>query len=563
MQTVKTASAAEHPLLQRPRVRQALEVARQSYEGRRHWTGVPLLEHCMAVFDVLLWLKPDEDTVIACLLHHVIDGKGQSLVDIEDRFGPPVRAIVGGEYLLHQFATRSRRLSLEHVRQMLVRLSEDVRAMLLFLCDRVVVLEHLEELTPREARYFARLGLRVFAPLAASLGVYSLKHLLEERAFPIVYSTDAQRIAEQQRGVRDRYGNFLEDTAARLQAFLRENGIIARVEYREKQPYSIFTKMSRKSVSQLTAVYDLFALRVIVERDEDCYVVLGLLHRIGHPVPNRFKDYVAFPKPNGYRSLHTTLTGLPGVPTGIFTEVQIRTTAMHDEAEFGVAAHWNYKQGGTAQQAMQRVRLLRAADDQEDEEDGHVQAYVDRIFVLTPKGDVVELPEGATPLDFAFQVHTDIGLAYRAARVNGSIVPLNYQLENGDVVEVLHAAKPHPSPRWLKLLRTASARSRLKRYLTEHSAVPAVAVAAPVASPRKSAARKTAPRPPSGFRAVGTGVDVPLPLKSALCCKPQAHPGKTLAGVIARDGVVRVHRADCKLIRAVNPERRVKVEWER
>lgn len=552
-------------ILTQPRVGDALQVAKDLYQDIDHWSGIPLLVHCLKTLRVLLPLSPDEDTVIACLLHHAVETHRVTLLDIEERFGPDVRSMVGSLHLLHQLLDRRGAFSAEALRLMIIRLSDDHRSLLIFLSSRVAAMDAIGALPVRERRATAREALRVLAPIAALLGVYAIKHEIERQAFPMAYPDDAERIASQLTGVHAQYGSFLAQAGTVLAEMLETHNVPCTVEMREKQPFSIFTKMNNKGLSQLTAVHDLFAFRVIVQKEEDCYLALGLLHRIAHPVPNRFKDYISFPKPNGYRSLHTTLTGLPNVPPGVFCEVQIRTEEMHREAEYGIAAHWNYKQGGSATQALQRFELLKAAERQEE---GEGRTFVDHIFVLTPRGDVIELPEGATPLDFAFQVHTDIGLAFRAARVNGVIVPLSYTLENGDMVEVLRSNNPRPSPRWLKLLRTASARSRLKRYFeklqTTDATPPIAKVPPPPAPPRRRAARPPRASPPTSwkFRVIGEGTDLRMPLQPAKCCSPDRDATHgAFTGVVARDGVLRVHRANCKLLRQVNPERTVRVVW--
>lgn len=443
------------------RVRRAFLAASEAYGQTVHWTGVPLLNHVVHVLRVLLSFTPSEDVVIACLLHHLPKTRVWTLSRIEKEWGKDVKAMVRTVHLLSHVTLRDRRMSVEHLRLMLVRASADLRAVLMILCDRCAVLEALSALSPEEQRGMCQDVLHLFAPAAARLGMYRLKHVLEDRAFPVVYPVDAERIHEQLHALHVRHGTFLGSAAETLRAFLLECGVKAEVRGREKQLYSIFMKMHTKGVTHVGDLYDVFALRVVVASEEECYQVLGHLHRIGHPVPNRFKDYIAFPKPNGYRSVHTTLTKLPGVPEGVSVEIQIRTTAMHRESELGIAAHWSYKEGGGAERMAHRVRQLLTLDPLDN------GAVRDHIFVLTPHGDVIELPEGATPLDFAFQVHSDLGLTFRSARVNGSIAPLTHVLENGDIVEVLRWRDPRPSPRWIALLQTANARSKLRRYFAE------------------------------------------------------------------------------------------------
>ncbi len=463
---LQSLDAAKLPLEQR-NLRRVIAYAERLYAGTMHWTGVSLLEHSLAVLQILLPFQPDADTVTACILQHALERKAITTAELQEEFGPRVRALIAGVHLLSHVNMRNRSTSVEDLRLMLLSVADDIRILLIILCKRCFALEKIALLPLADRKRVCHDILNLFAPVAARLGIHSLKQRLENLAFPVVYPSDAERIIEQMTQVQGRYGPFLVSAAEELKAALAQQGITASVHGREKQSYSIFTKMKSKSLSSIESLPDLFALRVIVETDEECYQVLGALHRIGRPVANRFKDYISFPKPNGYQSLHTTVAKLPGVPEGVFVEVQVRTRAMHREAEYGIAAHWSYKERGSAEQSVERVALQQALASQHTVESGisRYQRLADHIFVLTPKGDIVELPEGATPLDFAFQIHTDVGLSFRAARVNGSIVPLNYELENGDVIEIVTQGAPHASSEWLQLLKMASSRSRLKRYL--------------------------------------------------------------------------------------------------
>lgn len=553
-------------VLRGSRVRRAFLVATEAYGSMRHWTGIPLLHHVVHVLRGLLPFAPSEDMVIACLLHHTLHTRVWTLRRIEEEWGADVKSMVRAIHLLSHVTLRDRRMPVDHLRLMLVRASEDIRAVLTILCDRCAVLEVITALPPEEQRRVCQDVLHLFAPAAARLGIYSLKHVLEARAFPLVYPVDAGRIHEQLHALHMQYGPFLASAADALRVFLLERGVKAEVEGREKQPYSIFMKMHAKGVTHVGDLYDVFALRVVVPSDEECYRVLGYLHHIGHPVPNRFKDYIAFPKPNGYRSVHTTLTKFPGVPEGVFVEIQIRTAAMHREAELGIAAHWSYKEGGAAERIAQRARQLLALDPLEG------GAVRDHIFVLTPHGDVIELPEGSTPLDFAFQVHSDLGLSFRSARVNGSIAPLTHVLENGDIVEILRYREPRPSPRWLELLCTASARSKLRRYLIEKGRLDPATQDRDLSSdggdvqvekdrrvPRKHKGTEfSASRSP--IRIQG-GVD--FPLSYARCCCPDDARGRgRIAGVITRLGRVKIHRQECRMLTHVHPDRRIEVQWD-
>lgn len=598
--------------LRMQRVRAAFLMAQEMYGDRKHWTGSDLLTHAMGVLEALLPFQPDEDAVIACLLQHSLDVSDHMLDEVQGRFGADVRIIVSGVHLLSHVTMRNRRMSMDNLRLMFLEVSDDIRVILIALCAHSYALDQIPRLSEDEAKRLCKDSLALFSPVAARLGIYSLKQSVESRAFPVLYPTDSQRIAQQMHDLHEKHGRFLRRVMSKLKAFLEKEGVHARIEAREKQAYSVFQKMQDKSINHVEELYDLFALRVIVEHEADCYQVLGLLHRIGHPVQHRFKDYLAFPKPNGYRSLHTTLARLPGIPDGLCVEVQVRTEQMHREAEFGIAAHWSYKEGDV----RPKDRLTKTLAFRQEAENGRASLMADHIFVLTPKGDIIELPEGATPLDFAFQVHTNLGLTFRAARVNGAIVPLAYHLENGDIVEILRYREPHPSPRWSTLLRTASARSRLKKYFA-HQDLPAhVAVGRemlneeledkglPPLDPDLSLLRVldgktlTLQEREEVLANVGQGTvrvqtvlqqlpgtktpsrrrlmarkeenlsegsviesDIPMPVRFAKCCKPDEGPRSSVIGIASRTGELRVHRSHCALIKSGNPERRVKVRW--
>lgn len=609
--------ATRMPASDLERLRRVFQEAVDLYGQQTHWTGEKLITHCMGVLTMFLSFEPDDEAVIACLLHHVLDTKLWSLDELEKRYGASVRSIVSGVHLLSHVTMKNRRMSLENLRLMFLRVSDDIRIVLLILCDHTYKMEHVDMLPPEARRTICRDALQLFAPVAARLGIYSLKHHLETRAFPMMYPVDSARISEQLAQLHERHGAFLEQASKMLKQFLKEGGVEARVEGREKQPYSIFQKMKGKSVTHVEDVYDLFALRVIVKDEAECYQTLGLLHRIGHPVMGRFKDYIAFPKPNGYQSLHTTLVRLPGVPDNVFIEVQIRTEGMHREADLGIAAHWSYKEGGSAELIMRKNKLHQALSFQQPLEDRVSQSFADHIFALTPNGDIIELPEGSTPLDFAFTVHSMIGLCFKAARVNGVIVPLSYQLENGDIVEILKHREPHPSPNWLYLLKTSAAKSRLKRYLVAQDRPNYVMMGKealnaelarqhlPSLDPDLSLLREVdgvhlnQSEREDQLMKIGQGAmtafsflshidalkgvlpqqseqktviasetaiakvdgNIPMPVRFARCCKPDEGKRSAIVGVIGRNGEVRVHRTGCKMTRAVNPERRIGVRW--
>lgn len=618
------------PDLDEQRIGTALGVAQEIYGHTMHHSGVRILNHTLWTLEALAPFHPDEDAVIAVLLHHALDQGSISLVELERRFGSSVRALVSNVHLLSHVTLRARRSRIEDLRLMLLSVSDDIRTVLITLCDRAAILRALDAMPPEARRPLCHDVLQLFAPVAARLGIYSLKHELENRAFPVMYPLDAERIAEQIAQFDTEKGHFLPEAARGLKNRLRARGIEeVEIESRTKEMYSIFLKMQEKAITHIRNLFDLYALRVVVSSEAECYQVLGLLHQLGRPVPHRFKDFVAFPKPNGYQSLHTTILQLPGVPPDTFVEVQIRTAAMHREAQYGVAAHWAYKEGAAAEPrrsrstvagAVKHVELKKMLLSQEPLKGREAPPYVDHIFVLTPKGDVIELPEGATPLDFAFTVHTDLGLSFSSARVNGSIVPLQYRLENGDVVEVQKQSPPRPSPRWSQLLSMASSRAKLKRYLAaqdrprlvdagrallnaelrKHHLSPldtALSIlrvcdgetlsvsrredllmkigqgAEKVSSffrrlaalkgtvPEEEQVKKRSPRLQRKDSEIIVEGNVPMPVRYAKCCAPEAEPRTKVGGVINRMGTVMVHREKCKMVRQANPERRIGVKW--
>ncbi|MBU0767074.1 HD domain-containing protein [Patescibacteria group bacterium] len=606
------------------RVVRAFRCAREVYGEESHRTGVNLYEHATGVLELLLPFEPDEDTIIASILHHVVSKDGLSLTELEERFGPTVRSLVSGVHLLASITIEGSRNSIDDLRLMLLSVSDDMRTILITLSDHCHLLDHAEGIGKDRVKRIASDVLRLYAPVASRLGIYNLKQELEKRAFPICYPSDAEHITGQIDRLRSQHGDFMENTASELKTYLLNNNLPVKIDWREKQPYSIFRKLNTKGLSSIEDVYDLFAIRVIVDRTDECYQTLGLIHKLGRPMANRFKDFIAFPKPNGYQSLHTTLLQLPQVPSDIFVEVQVRTKKMHHEAQYGVAAHWSYKEYGATHHAMEQTQLRKMLSMQESVH-GEVESestLADQIYVLTPKGDIVELPEGSTPLDFAFQVHTDLGLSFRSARVNGSIVPLNHELENGDVIDILKYRTPRPSPQWMQLLKISSSRSKLKRHLylqrrsefitkgrekvntelTKHS-LPSLdsdlsimrvydgdvlpfarredllmkvgqgSQNAASIFPHLEALRshdfskskprnRTIPKQQRKNNLVELEGGLPMPTRFAKGCKPDDGKREEIVGVINRSGEVVIHRSGCKMLKRANPERKIKALWK-
>jgi len=606
------------------RLSEAYNTARTLYGDAVHWTGELVMDHVLGILEELAPFQPDEDTVIACLLHHTLELKAMTLLELEAQFGPKIRSLVSGIHLLSHVTLEGRRRSIEDLRLMLLSVSDDVRILFVTLCDRAHCLQFLSSMDNQRAKHFSQDILQLFAPVAARLGIYSLKHKLETGAFPIVYPSDAERIEEQLEQVHKEHPQFIENAQKTIRVFLHEHGIDVDVNAREKQLFSIFQKMNTKSLTHVDHVHDLFAVRVMVNTEAECYQVLGLLHQLGRPLTNRFKDYIAFPKPNGYQSLHTTLAGFSGLPDDCFLEIQVRTRAMNREAQYGIAAHWSYKEHGATQKAMEKVQLHSALLGQEAVNDEEEPSFSDHIFVLTPRGDIIELPEDATPLDFAFQVHTDLGLSFRSAKVNGSIAPLDYQLANGDVVDIQKHSVPQPSTHWMQMLRMASSRSKLRRYLYAQERPHFIALGREMVNTElkkrhipplttdlsllrrcdgatlnfqqredilmkigqgaerassllsrldalsdidttfvtQKSLKKTADvAVPHDKSHVRVEGNLRMPVRYAKCCNPQKDERHAIVGNINRMGEIMIHRSPCKMFQHTNPDRRIHVEW--
>lgn len=605
------------PSFNAERMRKALSIAEASYKQEEHFTGEPLTEYVAGVLRKLLPFEPDEDTIIACVLHQLLRGNEWSLLDIEQEFGATIRSLISDAHILSFVTMHEKRMTLHDLRLMMLTVSDDMRTIMLTLAKLAYVSTRLPYMDSIDQAQFSKDSLQLFAPVAARLGIYSIKQELESAAFPYLYKADYERIQEQFKDLYKHHGQFLEVAQEQLTQFLQEKMVTSRVKSRQKLPYSVFMKMREKGLTHIESVPDLFAIRVIVPTEADCYQALGLLHQFGTAVPHRFKDYISFPKPNGYQSLHTTLVKVPGAPESLMLEVQIRTESMHREAEYGVAAHWSYKEVGSTEGAMRSVQLNRILAAQETLDDGEHQQFANHIFVLSPTGDILELPEGATPLDFAFLIHSDLGLSFKGARVNGRIVPLQYALENGDIIEIQKNSQPNPSPQWLQVVKTAGARNKLKKFLYAQQRPQLLSAGKklmndqlrkrklPVLDTELSVLAKfdghtlTLSQREDVLIKVGQGAETSgsvysrldtlkevqspeelvseakkkgaakslwieggmrMPHRFAKCCKSEESKG-AITGLINRHGNVMIHRSTCKMLKSANPTRKLRVKF--
>jgi RelA/SpoT family (p)ppGpp synthetase len=450
----------------------AYEFASQAHEGQRRYSGEAYITHPVAVAGLLADLHMDYQSIAAALMHDVIEDTPMAKTQIAARFGQEVADLVDGVSKLDKLSFDNRaEAQVESCRKMMLALVEDIRVILLKLADRLHNMQTLEALPPAKQGRIARETLEIYAPIANRLGVYMLKTELEELGFRYAYPF-RHRVLD--RAVRKAQGNqrqIIRRISERLETSLAEAGIPVKVRGRQKNLYSIYRKMATKQRS-LSEIADVFGFRLIVGSPDDCYRALGMVHQLYKPMPGRFKDYIAIPRVNGYQSLHTTLFG----PNGIPIEVQIRTEQMDRIAESGIAAHWQYKEKEAGPETITpqaRARewlssiteMQSAANSEEFMEHVRVDLFPDKVYVFTPKGDILRLPRGSTCVDFAYAVHTDVGNRCVAAKIDRRLVPLRTQLLNGQTVEIITAKSAHPNPRWVSFVATAKARYSIRQYL--------------------------------------------------------------------------------------------------
>jgi len=611
-------------------LRKAYVFSAYEHKGQVRRSGEPYLVHPLEVADILADMRMDTVALAAGLLHDIVEDTPNTIERIRELFGEQVAHVVEGVTKLSalQFASSEERQA-ESFRKMLLAMVDDIRVILVKLADRLHNMRTLHYLPEDRRARIAQETRDIYAPLANRLGMSKVKNELEELAFrhlePVAFQVLRLEVERKRRATE----GLIDRLRLELEARMREAHIpIIVIDGRIKRLWSIHQKLQRQQIS-LDQVYDFIALRVIVENVKDCYAVLGLIHQIWQPVPGRFKDFIAMPRPNGYRSLHTSVVGEGGVPF----EVQIRTEEMHRIAEEGIAAHWKYKEGRVgAEKDEQYFNWLRrlldlqkeVLDPQEFMQNLRIELYPDEVYIFTPRGEVKSLPRGATPVDFAYAVHTDVGHQCTGARVNGRMVPLRTRLNNGDIVEAITQSGHKPSRDWLNFVVTSRARSRirhfihaeektrsvevgrrlfekeLRRYTVNKALVTEAAlgrVAGELGLPKlddlyasigygkttvrlvltKLLGQDTLPeKPPPGVlktavrKVLGSdaskikvsGVDDVMVFR-AKCCNPIR--GERIVGYITRGKGVSVHAASCANVTNLlfDPERRIEVEWDK
>jgi GTP diphosphokinase / guanosine-3',5'-bis(diphosphate) 3'-diphosphatase len=451
-------------------IRKAYVYCAKVHQGQTRLSGEPYLVHPMEVSAILADLRLDVPTVVTGLLHDTVEDTLTTLEELADMFGEEVANLVNGVTKIGKIHFKTKEESqAENFRKMLLAMSDDIRVILVKLADRLHNMRTLQYQPEPKQRSIARETLDIYAPIANRLGISWIKSELEDLSFryldPQIYYDLASKVAKKKKE-REAY---VEDVKQIIAEKLTEHDIKGEVSGRSKHLYSIYNKMQGRSVD-IDQIYDLVAIRVLVEGIRECYEVLGIVHSTWKPIPGRFKDYIAMPKGNMYQSLHTTVIG----PIGERMEVQIRTAEMHRVAEAGIAAHWKYKEGkGYDERDVKRFAWLRQLlewqqelqDSREFMDSVKVELFPEEVYVFTPKGDVKSYPKGSTPVDFAYSVHTDVGHRCVGAKVNGKLVPLKYELKNGDIVEVLTSPHHTPSKDWLKIVKSSRARNKIRAWI--------------------------------------------------------------------------------------------------
>lgn len=462
-------------------IRDAHQFAATAHMGQKRRSGEDYVQHAIMAANHLADWGMDAVTIAAALLHDVPENTKASLDDVRKQFGDEIAFLVLGVTKLGKIKLRSQKdpTYIETLKRMVLAMAEDIRVVLIKLADRLHNMQTIAALPRDKQERIARETLEIYASLAARLGMGEVRGALEDAAFPVVYPKEHSRLVSLVQSRLSNAPKYIPLAQNEISKILKQHNLsFLRIEGRLKHLYSLYQKLQRPEYDMdLGKVYDLIALRIITDSAEHCYAILGTIHQYYKPIRGRIKDYIAVPKPNAYRSLHTTVFG----PDRQFVEIQIRTQEMHEEAEYGIASHWAYAEAGKPKKLMpvshrqlEWVRQLSAwqkeLSEQPEEflESLRIDFFKNRIFIFTPKGDVKDLPEGASAIDFAFAVHTDLGIKCGGAKINGKLAKLETRLRNGDVVEIVEDKKPKVSRDWLEMTVTSNARSKIRAYLKKH-----------------------------------------------------------------------------------------------
>ncbi|GBF41603.1 GTP pyrophosphokinase [Leptospira ellinghausenii] len=573
-------------------IEKAYHIADKMHEGQKRLSGEPYIIHPMNVASVLDELGLDERAIAAGLLHDVVEDTSYTKEDMAKEFGEDIAALVEGVTKISEIKSQSKETeAAENIRKMLLATIKDVRVMLIKLADKTHNVRTLKFQPEEKQKRIAKEVLSLYAPIAGRLGVYKVKFELEDLAFQSLHPEEYQEIKKRVSAKKSERDEYIEKIKIILKQRLAEINIDARIDGRAKHFYSIYRKMVTKEKS-FSEIFDLRAVRIIANEIKDCYGVLGIVHTLWTPIPGRFKDYIATPKTNLYQSLHTTVFGPDGRPM----EVQIRTKEMNAIAENGVAAHWAYKESTNLSRSsvilqngvenafrMKWLEILKSwqdpsLDSKEFMEELQYDLHEDEVFVFTPKGEIIEMPKGATVLDYAFRIHTDVGLHARGGKVNGRMVTLRTELKSGDQVEIITEKNSKPSPIWLRIVKTSGARQKLRAYfrkLQEDSQKETIGSVLEASNPsfdentikeiKKVKIKKPTKPNQNQEESKEFGISVAgwndVPVRVASCCTPI--PGDEIIGFITRGRGVSVHKKDCSTAtKQLEWMKTIPVRWE-
>ncbi len=557
--------------------------SRELHEGQVRESGEPFLVHPLQVAEILIGLRLDAAAIVSALLHDVLEDTVMTRTELRQEFGKDVEQLVNGVTKIAAVKAKNKSLqTTETIRKMLFAMVKDIRVILIKLADKLHNMRTLEYKKELRRRAIAQETLDIYAPLAGRLGIAWLKDELEDLALKHINKEAYEQIKAYVAQKRTERSDYLERIEGSIAAAADDAGISIEVETRAKHFYSIYEKMRRRG-KELDDIFDLLGTRIVCDNATDCYTLLGLVHRVWPPIEGRFKDYIAMPKANKYQSLHTTVMGFDGR----LLEIQIRTREMHQIAEYGIAAHWVYKQGLTREETrshdlaiLHRVRDLGAIRLTSNEflEEIKQEILKDSIYVFTPKGDVIQLPRGATAIDFAYHIHTEVGHHTMAAKADGSIIPLRAELKNTQVIEIITSPHAHPHLNWLRYARTTRTRQKIRQWLNKNdeslildkSIVARKKAAEPVeeaAEPDRAREIEEDTHEPTTVidpQKVGVrvGDERNMMIHFARCCHPTT--GDEIVGYISRGRGIIVHRQDCNNLAGI-PDfetRSIEVEWE-
>jgi len=564
-----------HPSGNAEIIQKAYQFANQAHQGQKRKSGEDYINHCLGTAKILTDLKLDSETIAAALLHDVLDDTKVTVEQLEKEFGSNIVKLVKGVCKIGKIKYYGLERTVENFRRLFLAMAEDIRVIMIKLADRLHNMRTISALSEEKQRRIALETLEIYAPIAYRLGMRRISGELEDLAFPIVYPEEYQRLVSQ---VKDQYQErekYLKKLVPIIERELKKADIIPiEIHSRAKRYFSLYKKLQRYEMD-LNKIYDLVALRIIVKNIDECYAALGVIHKLWKPLPGRIKDYIALPKPNGYRSLHTTVF----CPDGKITEFQIRTPEMHQEAEYGIAAHWYYSEQKGLRAYIKRLfrkppekelKWVQQLQKWQEEIKGSPEDFLqslkidffkDRVFVFTPKGDVIDLPEGATPVDFAYHIHTDIGHRCIGAKADGKIIPLDQPLTNGQIVEIITQKEKKPSQDWLKFVKTTQARSKIKSWFKklEEKALTKVSLKEKILNKPIRIKKEITQREPVSEIEVNDKNKILIHL--AKCCQPK--PGQEIKGYITISRGISIHRADChNLSKIKNSERFISVNWK-